>query len=222
MKFLKTSMILSAVSLALTLATIGGAAYLVVSWRSLIGIRQIALTSMRDPATRMEVNATVRKLIEQGRVDEVYSFYSAYTRGDRMRAFLWVSYSVANGIPVNLLGGIAHWESGFGLKLEDRNADGSPRFNNNGTRDFGDLRLNSATFASYTPEQLKNPELNYPLGIKLLYDFRARAQTWEGAVVAYNCGHLTNLGEDNLKYLVAVLDFEKQLDRAFSLRFPEL
>jgi len=111
--------------------------------------------------------------------------------------------------------GEAHRESGFiPTIIGPVNADGS--------RDIGEMGCNTKTFSAYTISDLQRPEVNIPLGVGLLAQKRKGALTWEGAVVAYNHGSTDGADERHIIHLMAVVNYERELDRRFGLRFADV
>lgn len=91
---------------------------------------------------------------------------------------LIMTYANIYGVDPQLALAVAQVESGLDPSLV------SP------TEDYGVYQLHKATFREYTVEQLLNPQVNVPLGIKYLAEIRATSVHRQGFdwVIGFNLG----------------------------------
>lgn len=160
---------------------------------------------------RYAVNKIVQTYMENGKSDEVLSFYTRLT-GDKHVALLFLTAALSQDIPVNLFFALGKEESRF-------NPNAINKWDDNGTKDYGLTQLNSGTFSEETSAELLDPENNVRLGSTYLRKLYSQYHTWLFALVAYNGGVVNGVLQPSLQYASNILEIESQFDQEFASAF---
>lgn len=150
--------------------------------------------------TRLKINDKIKKEMYYSSED----FYAEITKDEEIGKII-LSNALKKNVPVNVAFSIAKVESVYNKKVVSiPNSDGSV--------DRGLFQLNDGYFKVdwQDPETNTKEALNYLLSRKEITD------TWEGAIMLYNAGNISNVSSYTFNYVKKVLEEEKKLDKKFN------
>lgn len=123
-------------------------------------------------------------------------------------AYLVAQESRRSGVPLRLLAALIYTESRFII-------DARSPVNQNGTRDYGLMQLNSANYALFKvyvggkEYNMSNPACNVHIGAAYLAELYAMFGNWTQAIAAYNAGAYAarnkRVPKSTLEYIKRVL-----------------
>ena len=184
---------------------------MIVGIMSLINLTKIAENqNIRNVyTTDLEINALVTTLMQTGRTEEVYEFYSSFTRNREITHNI-IIHALTERLPLHVAFGTAWTESNFNPTCIYQNKDKNGRVL---SIDFGLFQLNSESFPRVKKEELLDVKLNTSLACKTLMDNYTKTGSWFEAICMYNRGHVTDLG---IKYTSKVWERIEFLNKAFN------
>jgi hypothetical protein len=150
--------------------------------------------------TRESVNDKIEKNL-------YFSSLGFYERlvGDREIAKIIFEKALKKKVPINIAFAISKTESNYNkLALSPHNGDG--------TVDRGLFQLNSRYFEL----DWKDPIENTDMALDYLISRYEITGTWEGAVMLYNAGNISNVSSHTFKYLKSVLFQEEIINEKFN------
>lgn len=154
--------------------------------------------------TRMDINDKIK-------ADEklyVKKYGEYFKRNDIAKEVIKAALDLE--MPVNLC-------FALGLAESNLNHAKAPNYNKNGSFDYGVFRLNSSTYPDVkTYSKLEN---NVRQGILHFKDEYKKYSSFDIAVMTYNSGSLSNIGDITIRHLHRVLGYEKALDEWFNSEY---
>jgi soluble lytic murein transglycosylase-like protein len=169
-------------------------------------------TPLRPALRRMEVNQAVVRLLDRG---EVLAFYSGYAGSTEVSAAI-LDAALAAGVPVNLAFALGWQESRF-------DAWAVSGWNVYGTRDWGLFQLNDGSRGQWKREDFFDVRLNAEHAMQYLRECIVEMASVDLALAAYNAGirgvREWGVPPQTRAYAASILSYERELDRAFAVRF---
>jgi len=160
----------------------------------------------------LTINEFMDGMIRSGKSEQLFQFLDKYTHS-RDVTFALVSNGLSYGIPVDLLFGLVYSESRFNPAALNGHQ------NKDGSKDYGLMQLNSATYAKYDKDYLMVLSNNVRMGCAHLVEQRDLYKEWIPALVTYNSGSLNTVTAESIMRLSSIIQYSNGLDIDLSSEF---